>query len=295
MISVEARTTIRYLHAQGVGIRAIATQLGLARNTVRAAIRAPDAPTRTRAKRPNPHLAPFSAQIAAMLFEQRYIGSRILRELETLGYRGGPTALYAHLAQLKAERASPRGVERFETGPGEQAQFDWSPYQIPSVRAPAGWCSSASSSATVAASITSPAWTRPRRRPSRRWSRVSPISVVSPSSVSAAFLARFPDQQPFLEGVLTAHPTGPALPLRAVLDLAASYPDEALRAAFAAAVQHRCYTLPFLRGVVEQHAPRQEVPQRLAVVLATLPDQPVTRPLAVYQQLLTGNHEGGER
>jgi hypothetical protein len=113
--------------------------------------------------------------------------------------------------------------------------------------------------------------------------------------VSAAFLARFPDQQPFLEGVLAAHPTGPALPLRAVLDLAASYPDEALRAAFAAAVQHQCYTLPFLRGVVEQHAARQEVPQRLAVVLATLPDQPVTRPLAVYQQLLTGNHAGGER
>ena len=66
-----------------------------------------------------------------------------------------------------------------------------------------------------------------------------------------------------------------------VLDLAASYPDDALRAAFAAAVQHQCYTLPFLRGVVEQHAPRQEVPQRLAVVLATLPTQPVTRPLTV--------------
>jgi hypothetical protein len=113
--------------------------------------------------------------------------------------------------------------------------------------------------------------------------------------VSAAFLARFPDQQPFLEGVLVAHPTGPALPLRAVLDLTASYPDDALRAAFAAAVQHQCYTLPFLRGVVEQHAPRQEVPQRLAVVLATLPTQPVTRPLTVYQQLLRTNLEGETR
>ena len=58
-------------------------------------------------------------------------------------------------------------------------------------------------------------------------------------------------------------------------------------------MQHQCSTLPFLRGVVEQHAPRQEVPQRLAVVLATLPTQPVTRPLTVYQQLLRTN-PGGE-
>ncbi len=80
MISVEARTAIRYLHAQGVGIRAIAQQLGLARNTVRAALRAATSPTRTRAKRANPQLAPFAEQIARMLFEQRYIGSRILRD-----------------------------------------------------------------------------------------------------------------------------------------------------------------------------------------------------------------------
>ena len=107
-------------------------------------------------------------------------------------------------------------------------------------------------------------------------------------SGAAAFLARFPDQQPFLDGVRAAHPTGPAVPLRAILDLAASYPDAALHAAFAAALRHQCYTVPFLRGVVEQHAARVEPPQRLAVVLAPLPDQPVTRPLAVYQRLLNG-------
>jgi transposase len=479
-----------------VGIRAIATQLGLARNTVRAAIRAADPPTRTRAKRPNPQLVPFAAQIAAMLFEQRYIGSRILRELETRGYRGGPTALYAYLAQLRAERASPRGVERFETGPGEQAQFDWSPYQVPlgegirrvvvfglilAYSRRKFYLASLDETQTSAfaaleqgfahfggvakrllvdnakvlvadarpASFTwnphflelcghyqiEPVACQVRRpqtkgkierpffyieehfikggrfadledlnrqlarfqaeeldlrvhgttqaRPLDRFaverpyltplpagrfitrldevrkvsldclvsyggSRYSvpqahagcqvwvrpvlgtrleihtqqgeciathPLTTVRGSLViqqehyaglrqrtpltkvivSAAFLARFPDQQPFLEGVLAAHPTGPALPLRAVLDLAASYPDAALRAAFAAALQHQCYTLPFLRGVVEQHAPRQETPQRLAVVLATLPTPPVTRPLAVYQQLLTGNHDGGER
>jgi hypothetical protein len=38
-------------------------------------------------------LDPFAAQIATMLFEQEYIGSRILRELRRLGYQGGQTAV----------------------------------------------------------------------------------------------------------------------------------------------------------------------------------------------------------
>lgn len=497
MISVEARTTIRYLRAQGVGIRAIAQQLGLARNTVRAALRAATSPTRTRAKRANPQLAPFAEQIARMLFEQRYIGSRILRELEKGGYRGGATALYTYLGQLKAARAQPRAVERFETEPGGQAQFDWSPYQVPlgdGVRRvvvfglilgysrrkfylasldetqPSTFAALEQGfahfggvakrllvdNAKVLVADTRPAtfaWNlrflelcghyqiepvacqvrRPQTkgkierpffyieehfikggvfadlddlnrqlarfqaeeldllvhgttqaRPLDRFAEERPHLLPLPAGrfiggldevrhvsldclvsyggsrysvphqhaaspvwvrtvlgtrleihtqqgeciathpltaqkgslviqrehyaglrqrtpltkviVSAAFLARFPDQQGFLEGVLDAHPTGPALLLRAVLDLAASYPDEAIRAACAAAVAHRCYTLPFLRGIVEQHAPRHEPPQRLAVVLATLPTQPVTRPLSVYQQLLTGDrHEGGER
>jgi len=39
MITVEAWTTIRYLRAQGRGIRGIGRGLGLARNTVRKALR----------------------------------------------------------------------------------------------------------------------------------------------------------------------------------------------------------------------------------------------------------------
>ena len=89
MISVEGWTTIRYLHAQGMGARTIAKKLGLSRNTVRQAIRAQAPPTRTRAKRPNKKLAPFAARIAEMLFEKEYIGTRILRELGRLGYTGG--------------------------------------------------------------------------------------------------------------------------------------------------------------------------------------------------------------
>jgi len=78
VISVEGWTTIRYLHAQGVGSRTIAKKLGLSRTTVRQAIRAEELPTR--AKRPNRQLAPFEERIAVMLVEQEFIGTRILRE-----------------------------------------------------------------------------------------------------------------------------------------------------------------------------------------------------------------------
>ncbi len=489
MMSVEAWTTIRYLHAQGLGIRRIAAQLGLARNTVRAAVRAADAPKYARPPRPNPQLAPFADAIAAMLFEQQFIGSRILRELRGRGYSGGQTALYAHLAALKAARAEGRAVMRYETGPGEQGQFDWSPYQVRLGASPRrvvvfglvlGYsrraCYLASldeaqgsvfaaleagfahfggvprqllvDNAKVLVTDARPAafaW-NPRflalcghyqlepvacrvRRPQTKgkverpffyleehfikggtfadladlnrqlarfqaedldtrihgttreppltrfaaerarllplpaarfitgleearqvsrdclvsyggsrysvphrhagdqvWVRAAlgallevyaaggervathalaatkGVLVIDPdhyaglpqrapatkASGAAAFLARFPDQGAFLDGALAAHPTGPALLVRAILDLGASYPDDALRAAFAAAVERRCYTLPFIRGVVERQTPRVEPPQRLAVVLAPLPAPPAARPLAVYQRLLEG-------
>lgn len=123
-------TTIRYLHAQGKGVRTIATELGLARNTVRAALRDEQPPRRTRANRPNPQLVPYAEQIRHMALSQRLIGSRIVRELRKLGYRGSSTALYDYLHTLKAALPDPRVTERYETPPGQQGQFDWSPYTV---------------------------------------------------------------------------------------------------------------------------------------------------------------------
>jgi transposase len=130
MISVEAWTTIRYLHAQGKGVRAIAAELGIARNTVRAALRAEQPARYRRPPRPNPQLTPFADTIRQMAVEQHLIGSRILRELQALGYRGGKTALYTYLQTLRASRPSRHVTERFETAPGQQGQFDWSPYTV---------------------------------------------------------------------------------------------------------------------------------------------------------------------
>ena len=130
---MEAWITIRYLRAQGKSIRAIARELGVSLNTVRAALRQEDPPQYSRARRPNPKLDPYLAQIEEMLVQKRFIGTRILRELRILGYKGGRTALYDHLRSLKGQVVDPRVTERFETAPAHQGQFDWSPYTISSV------------------------------------------------------------------------------------------------------------------------------------------------------------------
>ena len=127
---MEAWTTIRYLRAQGKSIRAIARELGVSRNTVRAALRQESPPQYSRVQRPNPKLAAYAAQIEEMFVQKRFIGTRILRELRAQGYEGGRTALYDYLRTMKGQVVDPRVTERFETPPAHQGQFDWSPYTI---------------------------------------------------------------------------------------------------------------------------------------------------------------------
>src|SRR5688500_9548371 len=59
MLSMEGWTTIRYLAAQGKSIKGIAAELGVARNTVRLALRREGPPRYRRPPRPNPQRVPF--------------------------------------------------------------------------------------------------------------------------------------------------------------------------------------------------------------------------------------------
>ena len=63
---MEAWTTIRYLHAQGMGKKAIARELGVARNTVRRALARPGPPRYRRPPRPNEKLTPFTEAVRQM-------------------------------------------------------------------------------------------------------------------------------------------------------------------------------------------------------------------------------------
>jgi transposase len=130
VLSVEAWTTIRYLHAQGMGIRAITRELSLSRKAVRRALRSDGVPRYQRSKRPNRQLVPFEARIRELYFRDHLIGSRIFRELRKLGYTGSASALYSYLKGLRAAVPSAKATMRFETAPGQQGQFDWSPYTV---------------------------------------------------------------------------------------------------------------------------------------------------------------------
>lgn len=131
MISLEEWTTIRYLKAQGLGTRKIARQLGISRNKVRRALCWDRQPRYERPPRPNARLDPLGDVIRRMLTVNHFIGSRILKEIRGLGYSGSQTAFYDYLARMKTEVGRSRACIRYETAPGQQAQFDWSPYTVP--------------------------------------------------------------------------------------------------------------------------------------------------------------------
>jgi transposase len=133
---VERWTTIRCLAAQGKGVRCIARTLKVHRETVRRALRDPGKPRYQRASRPNPELEGLRPVLTDWLFEKKLIGSVILERLSDprsgYEYHGSPVTLYRYLRRLRAERLAlePHAVMRFETEPGEQGQFDWSPYTV---------------------------------------------------------------------------------------------------------------------------------------------------------------------
>ncbi len=72
----------------------------------------------------------FESQLQKLL--QRYPRITVIRlqeELQGAGYTGGYSILAERMRELRARPAKPLTV-RFETGPGAQAQMDWSTYEI---------------------------------------------------------------------------------------------------------------------------------------------------------------------
>ena len=131
----ETRHEIVRRHQGGASVRRIASELGLARQTVRAAIRrwhadraglAPPAAPRRRASL----LDAFDGAIRGWLDRYPDITvTRMLEELRAQGYPGRYTILRERVNQLRP-RPTREPVERFETEPGAQAQMDYSTYDL---------------------------------------------------------------------------------------------------------------------------------------------------------------------
>lgn len=130
MLTTGALFMILDLHRQGLSVSAIARRLDLDRKTVRKYIaRGLEAPAYgPRAPRPqkiDPYLEFLRDRLRAF---PGLTAVRLLREIGTLGYGGGYSAVKQAVRALRP--ATPAGFEhRFETEPGRQAQVDFAQFR----------------------------------------------------------------------------------------------------------------------------------------------------------------------
>jgi transposase len=123
MLTPEEQAELARLHREQIPIRAIARRLGRDVKTIRRVLGRPPQP-------PAPaKLTPYHPLIRAWC-AQGLRSPRMLRELRARGYTGGATILKDFLQTLGPRRPPRPLVRRFETGPGLEAQSDWSPYRV---------------------------------------------------------------------------------------------------------------------------------------------------------------------
>ena len=117
---------IRRLHrAEGMGIRAIARHLGVARNTVREAVRS-DVPPRYERRREGSAVDAFEPAIRQLLAEFPTMPATVIAE--RMGWERSMTVLRDRVAELQPLFVPPDPCQRTSYRPGELAQFDlWQP------------------------------------------------------------------------------------------------------------------------------------------------------------------------
>ena len=131
MIRSRTVNTIHELSAQGKSIQDIAISLGIARNTVRKYLRHPELCAMPH-PRPNRRskLDPFKEQVKQWITEDHcYNCEAMLPRLLAMGYTGSLSVLKAFVHPLRPPQAGHAPVQRFETQPGEQVQFDWGQFK----------------------------------------------------------------------------------------------------------------------------------------------------------------------
>jgi transposase len=126
VIDVDDWAEIRRLHfAEGLGIKTIANQLLVARNTVRAAVRSSRPPHYERARKGS-LVDAYEASICALLTDCPSMPASVIAE--RIDWPHGMTILKDRVAELRPLFKKPDPSQRTSYRPGELAQFDlWEP------------------------------------------------------------------------------------------------------------------------------------------------------------------------
>lgn len=126
MISVEDWAEIRRLHfAEELGIKTIARRLGIARNTVRAAVRSDEPPVYER-QGPGSRVDAVEDEIRELLGEFPSMPATVIAE--RIGWPYGITVLRDRVRELRPLFVAPDPSQRTVYRPGELAQWDlWQP------------------------------------------------------------------------------------------------------------------------------------------------------------------------
>lgn len=131
--NLEDWVAVHQVYKQTKSKRETARILGISRNTVKRLLQMKDAPTYNRTMY-HSKLDPYKEQIITWLCEPYYFnGTRIYRELKDHGYEGSIGPVYRFLRHAKEDvdsHISSKATTRHESPPGDQAQFDWTEYQV---------------------------------------------------------------------------------------------------------------------------------------------------------------------
>ena len=125
MLDVERWAELRREHfVRGVSIKELVRRTGLARNTIRTALRAGEPPAFAVPERSS-KLEPFKDEIHRLLREDPKLpGVRVRELIEPLGFDGGKTILDDYLREVRPIFNRPRRYQRTVYRPGEICQWD---------------------------------------------------------------------------------------------------------------------------------------------------------------------------
>ena len=129
MLDVEQWAELRREHfVRGVSIKELMRRTGLARNTIRTALRSDAPPTYERSRAPS-KLGPFREEIHALLrADPKLPGVRVRELIAPLGFDGGKTIVDDYPREVRPLFAPRRSFQRTVYRPGEICQWDlWEP------------------------------------------------------------------------------------------------------------------------------------------------------------------------